>query len=98
MLNVSLFTLLAFLSTSLNADFHEAKKMFDENNCLDCHNVEKFKYRKDKINNFGKLHDAVDACSGNSGTGWFEEEIMDVSKYLNNDYYKFKVKEIKTEE
>ncbi len=52
--------------------------------------LDKVKYRKDKVNNFGKLHSMVDACSSNSNTGWFDEEIMDVSSYLNYHYYHFK--------
>ena len=92
------YSYLAFLlifSSNISAEFHEGKKLFYEQNCTDCHSVERFKYRADKISNFEKLHKIVDACSFNTDTGWFDDEVMSVSEYLNHHYYKFKNKNIK---
>ena len=49
-------------------------------------------YTKDirKINTSKKLYSMVEFCAGNNNLGWFEEEIIDVSKYLNDSFYKFK--------
>lgn len=93
MLKSLLLTFFILLSNNLYADIDEGKELFKGSNCLDCHSVEKFKYRKDKVNNFDKLHSTVNACSFNTDTGWFDEEIMNVSTYLNHHYYKFKIQE-----
>ena len=85
-------TSLLLFTNNVYADMHTAKQLFDENDCTKCHNVEKFKYRKDKVNSFEKLNSVVGACANGTNTGWFEEEILDVSSYLNNKYYHFKIK------
>ena len=79
-----------FSNVLLFAEHEEAKELFDEAACMDCHNNEDFANRKDKINNFPKLHKAVDACRFGNEAGWFDDESMDVSKYLNAKYYHFK--------
>jgi len=83
---------LLFPIANAYADMNAAKQLFDENDCTKCHSTEKFKYRKDKVNNFDKLHSTVAACANGTNVGWFEEEIEDVSSYLNQKYYHFKVK------
>ena len=42
-----------------------------------------------KIKSSKALHSMVEFCSTNNGLAWFEEEIIDVSKYLNQKFYKF---------
>ena len=48
-------------------------------------------YDKDlrKIKSSKALYSMVDFCATNNGLGWFEEENIDVSKYLNQKFYKF---------
>ena len=48
-------------------------------------------YDKDlrKIKSSKSLYSMVEFCSTNNGLGWFEEENTDVSKYLNQTFYKF---------
>ena len=48
-------------------------------------------YDKDlrKINSSKALYSMVEFCATNNGLSWFEEEITDVSKYLNQTFYKF---------
>ena len=42
-----------------------------------------------KIKSSKALYSMVEFCATNNGLGWFEEEITDVSKYLNHEFYKF---------
>ena len=42
-----------------------------------------------KIKSSNALYSMVEFCATNNGLGWFEEENTDVSKYLNQTFYKF---------
>lgn len=84
--------LLLVFSSILYADIDEGKEHFDASDCVQCHNVEKFKYRKDKVSNFNKLHKIVNSCAISSAAGLFDDEIKDVSLYLNKNYYHFDIK------
>ena len=41
------------------------------------------------ISTSSKLISQVEFCANQSGATWFEEEILSVSKYLNDNFYKF---------
>ena len=72
------------------ADHSEAKELFDDAKCMECHNNEDFKPRENKVNNFDKLHKAVKRCAYNNSISWFDDETLDVVKYLNKEFYHFK--------
>lgn len=76
-------------STIVYAEDPGPKELFDEANCVKCHSTDRLKAREEKVNNFEKLHKSVNNCAINTGAGWFDEEIEDVSKYLNKHYYHF---------
>ncbi|WP_457747172.1 hypothetical protein [Sulfurimonas sp.] len=84
-----IITLLIFF-TPLILSCEEAKKLFKEAKCMSCHNTGDFQAKEKKVNNFKKLHKSVEACAFGNNVGWFDEEVEDVSKYLNNKYYHFK--------
>ena len=42
-----------------------------------------------KIKSSNALYSMVEFCATNNGLGWFEEENTDVSKYLNQTFYRF---------
>ena len=86
---LTLISTMLFLST-LNADTSHAKELFNEAKCMESHNNEDFKAREDKVNSFKKLQRSVNQCSFNNETGWFEDEELDVTKYLNKKFYHFK--------
>jgi len=82
-------TLLLLISTLLNAtEHHDAKELFAQAKCMRCHNTNDFQSRKEKVNDFSKLNKSVKACATNTHTGWFEEDVHGVSRYLNHKYYK----------
>ncbi len=41
------------------------------------------------ISTSSKLISQVEFCANQSGATWFEEEIVSVSKFLNDNFYKF---------
>ena len=42
-----------------------------------------------KLKTASKLLSMVEFCAGNNGLPWFEEEIFDVTKFLNEKFYNF---------
>ncbi len=85
-----LFTTSLLFTSSLSADAQEAKSLIAQAKCMECHNKEDFKHRPKKVNNFKKLHSSVKACVYNTKTGWFDDEVMDVTRYLNREHYHYK--------
>ena len=88
-----LTTTFLLLSSSIvyaNETIDNGKELFNTTNCVECHATSQFKYRKNKVHNFTKLHKIVNACAVESGAPWFDDDIMDVSSYLNHKYYQFK--------
>jgi len=91
MLKKTVITLVSLLLVnSLSADESEAAEMFQEADCMSCHNTEDFKKDPKKTKDFHKLHSFVQGCQQANDAGWFDDEALDVSKYLNKKYYHFK--------
>ena len=72
-------------------------KVLADKQCVACH-VSMYKgdgssvyTRADrKVKNPVQLATRVAGCNANTGAGWFPEDEVDVSAYLNKTYYKFK--------
>ena len=93
--------LLSISSVSLAGPFEGGNKkngnvLYGEN-CRSCHDS-MFPdgkgddiYDEDlrKIKSSKALYSMVEFCATNNGLAWFEEEVTDVSKYLNQTFYKF---------
>lgn len=77
-------------------DVNKGKALADKQ-CVACH-VSMFKgdgsgvyTRADrKVKTPAQLAARVSGCNANTGAGWFPEDEVDVSAYLNKTYYKFK--------
>jgi hypothetical protein len=41
------------------------------------------------VKSFDSLVTQVNRCNVNLGTGWFDEEVESVARYLSENYYKF---------
>lgn len=94
-----------FLSLSTNAwasPFAQADavlgKQLVEKNCIACHATRfddngdgaSMYLRKDrKVNNASALLTQVRTCNTNLSLQWFEEDELNVARYLNQTYYKF---------
>ena len=77
-----------FIIPSYAVDVANGKLLHDEN-CLRCHNESKYVREKRMVNNFKQLHERVVRCEIMAELMWFDEEIEDVTAYLNNEFYKF---------
>ncbi len=81
------------ISVSVNAaDEHPGKAMHDES-CLNCHigdHDEKFYTKKNRrVKDLAGLGSMVRMCDANLGTSLFDEDMDEITDYLNHSYYKF---------
>lgn len=89
--NCTLFFSTFLVGTLLQADMENAKEMFDEAKCMECHAPSHFQHREKKVNSYKKLSDSVKACATSSGAEWFDEDSDVVTEYLNDKHYHYKV-------
>jgi len=96
-IKISMLLSIVMLTSALNADMSDAKELFDGAKCMECHNKEDFKHRKEKVNNFKKLVSSVNSCALATKAQWFDDDVHDVAKYLNKNHYHYKSTEIEEE-
>jgi hypothetical protein len=82
--------LLALFTNSVNAAGNPAtgKRLFEEhpNKCLACHaSGTKF----NKATDIKQVEARVRKCDVSAKTNWYDDEIVDVTGYLNKQYYNF---------
>ena len=73
------------------------KKLHDPR-CVSCHNsmfpdkdgTQLYSDLFRKADSVAKLRGMIEFCNSRTNSGWFEEEIQHVGRYLNDTYYKFK--------
>lgn len=65
------------------------KKLYTQSNCNQCHGTEVFTRKDRKVSSLKSLEAQVRRCDSNLNTNWFDDEIHDVTAYLNKQYYKF---------
>lgn len=83
-----LICLLTTLSTStLAAPTIEATHATQ---CTSCHSSTVYTRPDRKVSSLAKLEGQVRACDVNLNLGWFDEEILGMTQYLNQQYYHFK--------
>lgn len=78
-------------------DVKAGKKLHDAK-CAGCHNTmfpdkdgtQLYSDMFRKIESAPALKGMVTACAQRSNAGWFDEEILHATRYLNDSYYKFK--------
>lgn len=101
---VLLLGLIALITITSNTSANElfakadlaAGKTLHEKNCIACHASSyggdgSAIYTRDfaKVTNAKGLVTQVRNCNTNLGLKWFEEDELNVSAYLNQNYYKF---------
>jgi mono/diheme cytochrome c family protein len=73
-------------------DVSQGKALHDES-CLKCHikdHNEAFYTREGrKMTSYKGLQSMVRMCDANLGTQLFDEDMEEIGKYLNDNYYKF---------
>ncbi len=65
------------------------QKLYTESKCNQCHGTEVFTRKDRKVGNLKSLEAQVRRCDSNLNTNLFDDEIHDVTAYLNKQYYKF---------
>ena len=86
-------TLALFLSiaatTTQAADIKNGKKL-QQKNCMSCHDDGMYTREDRFIKKLSSLRSQVQRCESTLGLTWFDEEIDDVTAYLNKQFYNFK--------
>lgn len=59
-----------------------------EKNCISCHGTDVYTREDRKVTSYEGLGRQVRRCETALGLRWFDEEIDDVSAYLNSKYYR----------
>ncbi len=78
--------------------FSEGQALFEEAQCIQCHQARPFNGPNTKVNSLSGLNSMVEACNTNLNIGWFPEEVSAVTHYLNKTYYHFpRLKEVAAE-
>ncbi|MDF1881193.1 cytochrome c [Sulfurimonas sp. MAG313] len=85
-----IFFVFILLSTSLFSDAKEGKELFNQASCLQCHNHEDFGNKNTELKMFKDIEARVQACQLAESDELFDEEVHDIAKYLNKDFYKLK--------
>jgi len=68
----------------------KAGKALHDKACLSCHDSKMYTRANHKVKTPAQLAGRVSGCNANTGAGWFPEEELNVSAYLNQQFYKFK--------
>ncbi len=68
----------------------KAGQALHDSACVSCHDSEVYTRSDHRITSAESLRQQVQRCDANLELGWFDEEIENVSQYLNATYYKFK--------
>ena len=65
------------------------KALFTQSKCGTCHGNEIYTSKDRKVKNLKALEAAVRLNDSKLNTNWFDEDVKDVTAYLNQQYYKF---------
>ena len=68
----------------------KAGKTLHDKSCVACHDSKMYTRAERKVKTPAQLAGRVSGCNANTGAGWFPEEELNVSSYLNQQFYKFK--------
>ena len=88
---VNVFGLFLTFNSAHAADVNNGMILHQEN-CLRCHQSEMYTRDDRKVKTFEQLKKQVQQCELAIELGWFEEEVEDVTGYLNVAYYMFGIK------
>ena len=68
----------------------KAGKALHDKTCVACHDSKMYTRAERKVKTAAQLAGRVSGCNANTGAGWFPEDELNVSAYLNQQFYKFK--------
>ena len=85
-----IISLLICASYLFSADSRSGEELYMEAKCQKCHTSKDYTSPNRKVKDLVKLKWRVKRCDFTMDAGWFEEDIEDVVKYLNDEFYHFK--------
>ncbi|BAO44441.1 hypothetical protein [Thiolapillus brandeum] len=68
-------------------DFHPEK--FHQSNCTGCHDSKVYTRSNRRVNSLPRLESQVRMCDANLGKKLFDDDILSLTQYLNDNYYRF---------
>ncbi|MBM2830435.1 MAG: hypothetical protein HW411_1225 [Gammaproteobacteria bacterium] len=72
-------------------DLNNGKRLHEEN-CMRCHTPDIYIRDNRKIKSFAQLEKQIRQCELANDLTWLDEDISDVTAYLNATYYLFEIK------
>ena len=75
--------------SALEEQLAEGKEL-NTDNCTRCHDTSVYTKEDRKVQTLEVLTKRVQACNTKTGAGLDEEELEDLTLFLNTEYYKFK--------
>lgn len=69
-------------------DAHPGKILHDSN-CISCHDAKVYTRADRKVLDFTQLSAQVRRCDANLGSRLFDEDLAQITDYLNQAYYKY---------
>ena len=85
-------SLLVLPLTGIQAEDISVGKELHQENCLECHKSELYERTDRTVKTLKHLRSQVLFCAVNNDVEWFDEEVDDVTAYLNAFYYLFNMK------
>jgi mono/diheme cytochrome c family protein len=90
---ILLLAIIGFTPVKAEVDLERGKKLHDAR-CLSCHKPDSstFYTRKNRdIKSYDSLKTRVETCANRLKIPWFpDDEVVDVTAYMNAEFYKFK--------
>lgn len=77
-----------FIALSNAADV-ENGNLLHSKSCTACHGSEMYTRANRRVQTLPQLGAQVRFCISNLGISWFDNEVEDVTDYLNENYYHF---------
>ena len=85
--SILLCTFLLIPLTAIHAEDISLGKELHQESCLKCHKPELYERADRTVKTLKHLRSQVLFCAVNNDVEWFDEEIDDVTAYLNAFYY-----------
>lgn len=83
-----LSSLLLTSTTFASGNAVNGEKLFTGSKCGTCHGNEIYTSKNRKVKSLKALEAAVRLNDSKLNTNWFDEDVKDVTAYLNQQYYK----------
>ena len=77
-----------FLGTAQAGEDFKADK-FHQGNCTGCHDSKVYTRSNRRVGSLPQLESQVRMCDANLGKKLFEDDILSLTRYLNDNYYHF---------